>query len=105
MPLAALSSFCAPTTRVWPSPLMAMRTPNQSNPLGFEDFRKASSVQVFPLRAQTYAAPAEETVGASAPGSTTRLFSHPAGLTPGVRQFSSALPPAMVLPSSLMATE
>src|SRR3990172_3196019 len=101
MPLAALSSFCAPTARVLPSPLKDTRTPNQSSRSGFEDFRKACSVQVVPLRTQIYTAPAVPAARCGGCVST----SHPGALTPGTRQPSSPEPATTVLPSSLMLNE
>jgi len=50
MPFDALSSFGAPTATVLPSPLIAMRTPNQSCLAGFEDLRNACCVHVVHVR-------------------------------------------------------
>ena len=97
MPVAALSSLGALTATVLPSPLIAMRTPNQSSLPGFEALRNTCWVQVVPFRTKTYAAPDDWFEAWS--------FSQPAGLMPGFRQSSSAAPDAMVLPSSLMASE
>ncbi len=94
IPMEALSSRGAPTATVLPSPLMAMRAPNQSPFPVFEAFRSACSVHVLPSREQnTTAAPDEVSV--------LKSLSHPGGLTPVAKQSSSCEPTASVLPSLL----
>ncbi len=57
------------------------------------------SLQVVPLRTNTYAAPTQ--MFAPRPGGASSA--HPGGSMPGVRQASSPEPTATVFPSSLMA--
>src|SRR3972149_3499483 len=102
MPLDALSSVWEATARILPSPLKAVRTPNQSYRLGLEDLINACSVQMFPLRAQTYTPPTEKDCPKPTGAVST---SQSGGLIPGLRHCSSAAPAATVLPSSLMVTE
>src|SRR5262245_22365494 len=97
MPCAALSSSCAETARVLPSPLICRRDPNQSSFPGLEALKYACCAHCDPWRTNTTAAPTDV--------SSVMSLSHGAdGFTPAATQSSSRIPPAMVLPSSLIET-
>jgi len=99
MPLAPPSSLGADTASVFPSPLNARRTPNQSSIPEFEALNDACWDHVAPERTNTYAAPTE--ISSSVP----ILPEWPVStvLMPVVRLSSSGAPAATVLPSSLIS--
>src|SRR5688572_21783107 len=101
MPRPASSSTYEATARVLPSPLNASFTPNELYGRGLFALMNACSLQTLPDLTNTYAAPTQMFAAPSGGES----LSHPAGLIPGVRQSSSPAPDAIVLPSSLIATE
>src|SRR5204862_2294373 len=96
IPLALPSSSEAPIAARLPSPLSAMREPNQSLGPVFDAFRNACCDQLVPPRTNTYAAPIDR--------SSRQSVSQPGGLTPVAAQSSSSEPTSNVLPSSLSAT-
>ena len=82
-----------------PSPLSASRTANQSSRSGFDALMKACSAQC--LRCAPRHTPRRRNRPRGRGNVST---SQPDGLMPPFRQLSSAVPAAIVLPSSLMAT-
>src|SRR5258705_3141396 len=97
IPCAALSSSCAAIASVLPSPLICRRDPNQSSLPVLDALMDACCAQCVPCRMKTTAAPTEVSLF----WSLSHGFD---GFTPVDMQSSSRMPPATVLPSSLIET-
>src|SRR2546423_9068218 len=97
-PWPALSSRYDVTASALPSPLNASLTPNELYGRAFGALMNDCSLQLPPLRTNTYAAPTQM----FAPRSGGASSAHPGGSMPGVRHASSPDPTAIVLPSALM---